>query len=127
MSNTCPQCQQPLHADAQFCGVCGVEIDGGGDSPERFIDTLISNKYKVQNIIGVGNMGVVYLAEQLSLSKLVAIKVLRRSLIYDEEALQRFQFEARAASLLDHPNSINIIDFGQLEDKSPFILSLIHI
>ena len=118
--DTCPQCNQPLESTARFCGVCGEAVYDG-DAPERFLGLTISEKFLVQEIVGVGSMGVVYLAEQLSLSKLVALKVLKRTLVYDQEALQRFHLEARAASLLDHPNTISIIDFGQCDDGSPFI------
>ncbi|MEO1270979.1 MAG: serine/threonine-protein kinase, partial [Myxococcota bacterium] len=120
MSDVCPQCNSPLSPEALFCGKCGTPLYDG-DAPERFLNTTIAEKFLVQEIVGVGSMGVVYLAEQLSLNKLVALKVLKQALVYDQEALKRFHFEARAASLLDHPNTISIIDFGQCDDGSPFI------
>ena len=58
-------------------------------------------------------MGNVYRAVQLSLGKPVAIKVLHQHLMEDEKLVGRFKREAKSASLLNHPNSIQIIDSGQ--------------
>jgi serine/threonine-protein kinase len=66
-------------------------------------------------------MGKVYRARQLALDKPVVLKVLRQSLLSDERTVARFQREAKAASRLNHPNSISILDFGQSEEGSLFI------
>ncbi|HET9450446.1 MAG TPA: serine/threonine-protein kinase, partial [Aggregicoccus sp.] len=66
-------------------------------------------------------MGKVYRARQFALDKPVVLKVLRQSLLSDERTVARFQREARAASRLNHPNSINVLDFGQAEDGAFFI------
>ncbi len=66
-------------------------------------------------------MGKVYRARQLALDKPVVLKVLRQSLLSDERTVARFQREAKAASRLNHPNSISILDFGQAEDGALFI------
>jgi hypothetical protein len=58
----------------------------------------------------------VFQAEQLSLGKMVALKLLRRELQTDEKLIKRFELEAKNASSLDHPNSIQIIDFGRDEE-----------
>ncbi len=57
-------------------------------------------------------MGSVYKATQLNLQKTVAIKVMKRELASEEAYASRFKREAKAASRLDHPNSLRIIDFG---------------
>jgi serine/threonine-protein kinase len=61
-------------------------------------------------------MGIVYRARQLALDRTVALKVLHRELAADEGFAERFWREAKAASRLDHPNSIRVIDFGQEPD-----------
>ncbi len=66
-------------------------------------------------------MGRVYRARQLVLDKLVVLKVLHQELLSDARTVARFQREARAASRLNHPNSINILDFGVAEDGELFI------
>src|SRR5215475_7563544 len=66
-------------------------------------------------------MGQVYMAEQISLGKKVAIKVLHKHLQGDEALAKRFHREAKAASCLNHPNSLQIIDFGQSAEGELFI------
>ena len=66
-------------------------------------------------------MGRVYRARQLVLDKRVVLKVLHQELLSDARTVARFQREARAASRLNHPNSINILDFGVAEDGELFI------
>jgi serine/threonine protein kinase len=58
-------------------------------------------------------MGRVFQAEQISLGKMVAIKVMRSELMSEPNLIQRFELEARAASALNHPNLIQILDFGR--------------
>ena len=66
-------------------------------------------------------MGKVYKATQLALDKPVVLKVLRQALLGDERTVARFQREAKAASRLNHPNSISVLDFGQAEDGAMYI------
>ncbi len=73
----------------------------------------ILGNYRVGNRIGAGGMGVVFEAHDLHLDRPVAIKVLPPSLApKDDERIQRFQREARAASLLNHPNIVSVFDAG---------------
>ncbi len=67
-------------------------------------------------MVGVGGMGRVYRAEQRMLGRTVAIKVIHPHLLSDEQSVARFYNEARAASRLNHPNSVSIIDFGRTDD-----------
>jgi serine/threonine-protein kinase len=92
-------------------------------SPEadEYSGKTLAKKYRVEALIGEGGMGKVYRARQLALDKPVVLKVLRQSLLSDERTVARFQREAKAASRLNHPNSISILDFGQAEDGALFI------
>jgi len=69
--------------------------------------------YQVRSLIGRGGMGEVFLAEDTSLGRKVALKLLRRDFTSNEERLRRFQQEARAASALNHPNILTIHEIGQ--------------
>ena len=82
---------------------------------------MVARKYAVERRIGEGGMGRVYRARQLVLDKPVVLKVLHQELLSDARTVARFQREARAASRLNHPNSINILDFGVAEDGELFI------
>jgi hypothetical protein len=69
--------------------------------------------YQVLSRIGRGGMGEVFLAQDTSLGRKVALKVLRAEFTKDEDRLRRFRQEARAASALNHPNILTIHEIGQ--------------
>ena len=68
--------------------------------------------YKILTAIGAGGMGEVYRAQDTRLGRDVAVKVLTRNLSTDGDALRRFEQEARAAGMLNHPNILAIYDIG---------------
>ena len=70
------------------------------------------SRYRVGRLIGAGGMGEVYLAEDETLNRKVALKILPVRFTQDEERVRRFQREARAASALNHPNIITIHEIG---------------
>jgi eukaryotic-like serine/threonine-protein kinase len=85
------------------------------------IGTTIGN-YVVRDKIGEGGMGVVYVAEHPRIGRKVAIKVLLPEYSQNEEVVQRFFTEARASSAIKNEHIIDIIDFGELPDKSSYII-----
>ncbi|MCB9707766.1 MAG: protein kinase [Myxococcales bacterium] len=101
--------------DAHFCPRCGaaVSLTAGEDT---LIGRVINGAYRIEQSIGVGGMGRVYRANQTMLGRTVAIKVIHQHLLGDEASVARFYTEARAASRLNHPNSVSIIDFGRTDD-----------
>jgi eukaryotic-like serine/threonine-protein kinase len=78
-------------------------------------------KYEFLSVLGSGGMGVVYKARQVLLNKLVAIKMIRTS-GFSEQALKRFEREAKAASTLLHPNLITIRDYGVGDEGQPYMV-----
>lgn len=69
--------------------------------------------YEIQSPLGAGGMGEVYAANQSSLGRQVAIKILASASALDPERMRRFEQEARAASALNHPNIISIYDVAR--------------
>ncbi len=81
--------------------------------------------YRLIRQIGQGGMGVVYEAEDLSLNRMVALKVLRGQAALDSRCLQRFKVEAQAASCLSHPHIVAIYAIGRSDDISYYTMPLI--
>ena len=91
------------------------------NASDPLIGQVVCDKYEIRGVLGAGSMGVVYHARHTTLGKDVAIKVLRRRLVSDKNVVRRFKQEARAASRLNHPNTIQILDFGELDDGELFM------
>jgi len=117
----CWKCGASVADAHRFCMQCGADQTRTEPAPDPFIGKVLADKYRIQAQIGSGAMGTIYKAEQTALSKTVAIKVLHKHLMGDAELLHRFEREARAASRLNHPNCVQITDFGSLSDGSMYI------
>ena len=85
----------------------------------------INDRYEVRKLIGEGGMANVYLGYDTILERDVAIKVLRGDLADDEKFVRRFRREAQSASLLNHPNIVQIYDVG--EDDGNFYIVMEYI
>jgi serine/threonine-protein kinase len=82
---------------------------------------VIDGKYRIESILGISGMGVVYLATHLEIDQSVAIKFLLHG-AGDPAALARFRREARAMGKIRSEHAVRVIDVGQLDAKTPFIV-----
>src|SRR5262249_55205461 len=69
--------------------------------------------YELKRVLGTGGMGVVHKAKQLSLNRLVALKMIRAGVLADDAELRRFQNEAEAVAALDHPRLLPLPGVGE--------------
>ena len=98
--------------DDPVCELVSESGDGPTEEALALLGRVIGGKFRIESYLGGGGMGSVYRARQLALDKPVAIKVLHDRNARDPLFAARFHREARAASLLDHPNSTRVLDFG---------------
>src|SRR5213594_1792910 len=97
-----------------------LDATAESDRPERF------GPYRVEDRIGAGGMGVVYLALDEALQRHVALKTLVPALAADPEFVARFKREAQSAAALNHPNITQIYAIGQEGTIPFFAMELIH-
>ncbi len=88
---------------------------------DPLVGRVLAERFEILERIGEGGTGVVYRAKQLSVDRIVAIKLLGAHVSTDPSWVKRFHNEARAASRLDHPNTIRLLDFGQTKEGMLFI------
>jgi serine/threonine protein kinase len=94
----------------------------GSTTDDKFVGKTLPGGYHILDLISVGGMGRVYRAEQSALGRTVAVKIIHPHLLSDENSALRFITEARAASQLNHPNSIAVFDFGRTDDGQPYLV-----
>ncbi|MFS8071226.1 MAG: serine/threonine-protein kinase, partial [Byssovorax sp.] len=86
------------------------------------IGRVISDRYRVDDLLAMGGMGAVYRGTHLLLKKRIAIKILHPGIDNLPELVTRFQREAIAGAHVQHPNVATATDFGTLEDGSCFLV-----
>jgi serine/threonine-protein kinase len=82
----------------------------------------IAGRYEVVKLLGQGGMGEVYQARQLSMDRMVAIKLIHPKTGNSDETVKRFHREMQAGSRIEHPNVIQVFDYG--EDQGRLFLAM---
>jgi serine/threonine protein kinase len=79
---------------------------------EEYVGEVLDEKYHLEHLLGKGGMGAVYLATHLGTERYVALKLISPQFMRNNEFVERFKREARAAGRLRHPNVVDVTDFG---------------
>ncbi len=121
----CPACQTPVDPSQRFCPSCGTAI-AAGEAPvvDPLLSQTLGGKYKVIRPLGEGGMGAVYEGEQQlgTTKRKVAIKTLHPHLSRDPKIKARFEREVGTIAELEHPNTIQVYDFGSTPDGILYIV-----
>ena len=133
----CAKCLTDNPDASRFCASCGTELFPSGDinaaktmtrpsGRKAFVKgTILAGKYTILAELGRGGMGEVYLAEDASLDRKVAIKLLPEEVYQDPTARGRFIREAQAAAALDHPYICSIHEVGETENRLFFAMEYV--
>lgn len=116
----CPQCSTNYSADGveTHCQHDGNLLQNIYSDP--WLGSTLANRYNIISAAGSGGWATVYMAEQVSLNRKVAVKILERRLLDNENLIKRFTREAQALSSLQHSSIVSIVDFGVV--PQPYIV-----
>jgi len=125
----CPKCgsivvaEDSLAGGQVLCGQCSATVSV---PPSPTAQGAVINDFVIEKEIGHGGMGTVYRAEQMSLERLVALKILLPKYAGDTEFVTQFIREARAAAKLNHPNIVQAYAVGEENGIFYFAMELIE-
>ena len=122
MRKICLRCGSKFASRAEFCPHDGSLLVTDAEIADPLLGTVLLEQFRIEEQIGTGGMGTVYRAHQTTVGRDVAIKVLRPELARDEQAVFRFEREARVAISLDHPNLVRVFLSGRLSDGRLYIV-----
>ena len=122
MRKVCLRCGSNFLSQAEYCPHDGSLLVTDHEIPDPLLGTVLLEQFRIDAQIGTGGMGTVYRAHQTTVGRNVAIKVLRQELARDEQAVLRFEREARLAIALDHPNLVRVFLSGRLSDGRLYIV-----
>lgn len=93
---------------------------------EKYVGMIFDGRYRIQRIIGLGGMAVVFEAEDLLMHRTVAVKMLKEGVGDDATSVKRFINESKAVSMLSHPNIVSIYDVSVREDLKYIVMEHIR-
>jgi len=122
MRKICLRCGSKFGSRSEYCPHDGSLLVTDADVADPLLGSVLLEQFRIDEQIGTGGMGTVYRARQTTVDRDVAIKVLKSELARDEQAVFRFEREARLAISLDHPNLVRVFLSGRLGDGRLYIV-----
>ena len=96
------------------------------DGFDKYIGRVFDKRYKIEKIIGVGGMAIVFKAEDILMNRTVAIKMLKDDISGDQDSVKRFINESKAVAMLSHKNIVNIYDVSVKGDMKYIVMEYIE-
>ena len=96
------------------------------ESYEKYVGAVLDGRYKIEKIIGIGGMAVVYKAHDMLMDRPVAVKMLKDEIAGDEESVKRFVNESKAVAMMSHRNIVSIYDVNVREDVKYIVMEYIE-
>ncbi|MFN2237764.1 MAG: serine/threonine protein kinase [Thermoanaerobaculia bacterium] len=115
----CLRCKTQLDPRAEACPSCSEKVT---DFQRTYSTRLIDGKYQILDRLGVGGMGEIFKVRHIHLGEQRVIKIMRANIAADEQALQRFLYEARLATTVKHRSLAMLYDFSTLDDGSYYMV-----
>ena len=115
----CPECGLKYPNDNQRCFVDKAELQS---MPDERIGMLLKGRYQIEEQLGEGGMAIVYRARNTLVERPVAVKIMNPHLVHDRALKERFRREAKNAAAVAHPNIIDIVDHGETDDGTSYLV-----
>ena len=96
------------------------------DSFEKYIGQVFDRRYRINKIIGIGGMAIVFEAQDLVMNRTVAVKMLKEEIAGDAQAVKRFINESKAVAMLSHPNIVAIYDVSVKENLKYIVMERVE-
>ena len=93
---------------------------------DKYVGAVLDGRYKIEQIIGVGGMAVVFKAYDMLMNRAVAIKMLKEEIAGEEESVKRFVNESKAVAMMSHRNVVSIYDVNVREDIKYIVMEYIE-
>ncbi|CAN5239614.1 hypothetical protein BH11CYA1_BH11CYA1_04810 [soil metagenome] len=119
-SKVCLTCRKEYSNEVVVCPDDGSKL--APVAKDALVGTTFADKYEILSVLGTGGMSVIYKARHKYMERICAVKLLHPFLLSDSSMFQRFQYEAKAASNLSHPNVVTMHDFGITSDGKAYLV-----
>jgi len=119
----CPRCSELQPDESSFCPNDGGVLE---KTTDPLVGRTIAARYKIIRRLGSGGMANVYLAHHVIIERKSAIKVMRPDLALNPANRERFLREARAVNRINHPNIVEITDYGEIEALAYLVMEYVE-
>ena len=129
-SDPSPKLEQPTDPGAPLAAAVGATLPSADavrlTAPgEVYAGRILAGKYELTRLLGQGGMGKVWRGEHLGLGVPIAVKTMHADIAASSDYVRRFRREAHAASLINHPNAVRVLDFGDDQGTLYMVMELL--